>query len=423
MREENNLQNLGIFYLVLGLVAGLFTILLFYPQLLAFFEADNNISRASLARINKIRYVFLALSLTFNVISAIIFFSFNTKYINPKLINRTIFISVLLFCIVSTELSLAIKYGAVYGRVDPYGLTEMPSNILLDEYLGYSLKPNSYLIDTINSLGFRGAEWNIASESDFNILTLGNSITFGWGLSQDSSTYSAKLKKLFERENPDNKIQVRNAGVPGYTSAQVLRLLESKMLNMKPDLIVLCVGWNDIDYGYRKNWHSEIFIEESSVIPENKRFSPAILRFISLKLGGGKNGELNHGALKYYRSNLKKIIKACQTNDIKIIMLNLPTVLSEVVMNEEEQLKARRFANVEEFKLFQRVIDEVCKKDGVDYISNVFEVQESNKNEYFLDACHPTDKGNQVIASKIYSYIIDHNLIDFKRDSLYSNAE
>ena len=49
-------------------------------------------------------------------------------------------------------------------------------------------------------------------------------------------------------------VSVINAGIPGETSADVLRRLEHELDAHQPDLVVLCVGGNDILQ--RKNPHT-----------------------------------------------------------------------------------------------------------------------------------------------------------------------
>jgi lysophospholipase L1-like esterase len=78
----------------------------------------------------------------------------------------------------------------------------------------------------------------------FRILAIGDSCTFGLGVNDDQS-WPSQLDQLLAHNGYD--ADVINAGVPGYTSFQGKRFLETKGLSLSPDLIVACFGFNDQD--------------------------------------------------------------------------------------------------------------------------------------------------------------------------------
>lgn len=95
---------------------------------------------------------------------------------------------------------------------------------------------------TTNRLGLRGPE--VGEKRSFRVLAVGNSCTFGVGV-QDGETWPARLEAILrERVGP---AEVINAGVPGYTSFQGLRYLAEGGLDLGPDLVIACFGFNDSD--------------------------------------------------------------------------------------------------------------------------------------------------------------------------------
>ncbi len=74
------------------------------------------------------------------------------------------------------------------------------------------------------------------------ILCVGDSVTFGWRVEAEQAWPQRVEKRLGGREAG---VEVINAGVPGYTSLQVRRFLESELFDMEPDVIVMSVGIND----------------------------------------------------------------------------------------------------------------------------------------------------------------------------------
>jgi lysophospholipase L1-like esterase len=115
-----------------------------------------------------------------------------------------------------------------------------------DPVLGYALKPgyNAKGI-SINTLGFRGPE--IAPEKPrgtTRIFAIGDSTTFG--LSGENCPYPEQLQRLLDNQYGLGRFEVINAGVEGYGTDYALRLLETRIVPLKPDLVLVYVGWNDL---------------------------------------------------------------------------------------------------------------------------------------------------------------------------------
>src|SRR6266849_2597140 len=97
----------------------------------------------------------------------------------------------------------------------------------------------------VNSRGFVGPEFEDPRPPGVTrIVTLGDSCTFGAGAAGE--TYPEQLAlRLNSREKPGS-YEVINAGIEGLNTDLALRRLVTKVLPLKPDLIIVYLGWNDL---------------------------------------------------------------------------------------------------------------------------------------------------------------------------------
>lgn len=126
----------------------------------------------------------------------------------------------------------------------------------LDRRAGYLNRPNqnAYTVDApvhINSFGFRGPEFNPEREDgQVRILGLGNSLSFGAGVADDE-TYFAYLEKELSGHFPQQRIQVLNAAIIGFTIRQYIPFMQSVLPKLKPDLVLLGAHWRDLHFNPR----------------------------------------------------------------------------------------------------------------------------------------------------------------------------
>ena len=78
---------------------------------------------------------------------------------------------------------------------------------------------------------------------------LGDSVAFGFGHEETATTFPALVEAALDR--PGAACRVYNFGVPGYSSYQGLRLLETEVLDYRLDAVCAQFGWNDHWEAYR----------------------------------------------------------------------------------------------------------------------------------------------------------------------------
>lgn len=95
-------------------------------------------------------------------------------------------------------------------------------------------------ITQINAVGLRTALLPDAPRAagEKRVLVTGDSSVYGWG-QPDGHSYAEQLEEVLGLTFPGTPIKVVNLGVPGYSSAQTLRLLERVGWSYEPDLLVV----------------------------------------------------------------------------------------------------------------------------------------------------------------------------------------
>jgi lysophospholipase L1-like esterase len=155
------------------------------------------------------------------------------------LANVGLLIISIIFCIGMLELGLRLT-GIVQVGPHPPLIFQESSNPAISYELKSSIVRKAYRSTVkTNTLGLRSEE---RDPSRPLFVTLGDSITFGYGVENDE-TIAAQL----ERQIPD--IQFLNAGVPGYHLGQETALYREKIAALDPAGVIVVFHPNDMHAG------------------------------------------------------------------------------------------------------------------------------------------------------------------------------
>lgn len=188
----------------------------------------------------------------------------------------------------------------------------------------------------INSLNLRCERELPARKLDgeLRILCLGDSCTFGIGVDQDQ-TYPAQLENLLRKTQGKSSYRVYNGGCSAYTSFNVLRFLETRGPKIKPDLVIIAVGYNDNslkgmadkDTDYRKGPLPGL---RSILFKSNLYW--VLLNLFGMARGDTETVRVHRVSPEDYAANLYECIKLCRELNAECILcpISVPPEYMEI---------------------------------------------------------------------------------------------
>ena len=222
----------------------------------------------------------------------------------------------------------------------------------------------------INSEGFRGPEFSVIKESDhFRIMMLGGSTMFGTGATYDDTTIPGYLQSFFDESQLDSEIEIINAGIQGADSNTELKLIENKLLQFSPDMIIIYDGWNDLRSNHMpekllKNWNNICELGEKYDFDTIISLQP---------LAGFGSKSLTKQELEFSKTGL-------DYNDK--LLLNLLPIYDEYQEN-------------------------LSKLEDCSLTINLRNAFDNKSETLYWDQGHVSDTGNKIIANSFYTNISD----------------
>jgi len=296
-------------------------------------------------------------------------------------------------------LNRALDYPDVFQKDHDLFWRFRPDRVVVSKFF----EGNTY---QINSLGLRGEEVG-RFRTGMRLSTLGNSCTFGWGVSY-RNTFAERLEAL-----SDNGCEVINGGVPGYSSFQGKCFFEKELIRLQPDIVLILFAWND-------HWAAA-----NQIADKDQQFPPRAIittqdflsRFHSYRLlkklflaGIEQNPDslfdrlapVYRVGLEDFKSNLREICRLARLRQITPILLTspIPSLASYYPLGSKSPMH-------DFHDKYNQVIRELAASDGIDLVDLALEFD--RYDDLFDDAAHDpihfNAKGHQVLAKLLAAYI------------------
>lgn len=301
------------------------------------------------------------------------------------------------------------------------------------------LLPNQDLSSIhINNYGFRGNDISLSKDDNtIRIFLVGGSTAFGSGSTSDNTTISGYLQQKFEHVQSGINVEIINAGIHGIWSQYELSLIKNKIIKFNPDIVIVYDGWNDLvrhpyfkstsiiqnsfDGTMEKSDYFQINLEKTflEVLPYYKTpiaisyFLSTTQHFVNDKIEykiehAFHNDEELQKIIYDWQSNWEEICELGTKSNFKTIMSLQPIPGSGLRLLTDQEYKNFKFFEdrkildaYNEFGTKLENLDQNCSK--IVDLRNVFD---KTPEPIYWDYIHVGDRGNEIIANKLYYEIL-----------------
>jgi lysophospholipase L1-like esterase len=239
---------------------------------------------------------------------------------------------------------------------------------------------------------------------------LGTSSTYGHGfLAQERADYPAQLDDLLHSALSDRDVEVLNAAVPGSTVSRVFPFFRDVLCAYRPDILILCLGFNDATVLSQSNerayyekissvdFENSLFIRLKERIALRWRQQQFLKNRELFRLGQEDQIERGKGerfAPKVFASVLFEYLAECKKRGIRLLLVKEPIQTGSYMVKELHEAMTR-----------------LADDESVPLLDPVPALQRAGGVKRFLDIVHPDRQGHAVIASELARVLLEENML------------
>ena len=253
----------------------------------------------------------------------------------------------------------------------------------------------------------------------FRIVCVGDSVTFGYRVPRvfirrpreegEWLPYPALLEKWLRAANPGRSIEVIPLAAPGYSSHQGLAWLRRDIGWLKPDVVTVCFGWNDIDLRGRSDaqvmntaW-PQVTARWAVAHSQALLHITAWLRSVHARGGRVKPDTVRRVSPERFVANEMEMARLARSRGAAAVLIG--AVYRDRVAHppEGDWIGADRAA-----------LRDAAREEGVPFL----EVKELTEDAYpgnarlFEEHIHPNHRGHRVLAAALLDFLRGQRLLD-----------
>ena len=302
------------------------------------------------------------------------------------------------------------------------------------------------------------------ADNEIRIATIGGSTTANINLSFEEN-WPGYLGALVQKELPEQKVRVINAGIPGFDTAQSIGNLALRVMPFQPDLVIIYHAYNDLKavrknvpfqpdyshihttpYGYHKKphfliqWldHSMFYVRLRNQYRDYLQEMQKIEELKNERLG--KSNRLNQipqEAVATFEQHLSSLVFIARASGAKVVLSSFATLndphldyfnpevfkpLSE--LQKQELYALMHFtpglsvkAIFEGINLYNEVLQKIAVQKQTGWVDNASGVP--HEDEYFVDRVHFSKEGAAQMAENFLPVVLEklgHKKVNLDQD-------
>jgi len=269
----------------------------------------------------------------------------------------------------------------------------------------------------INSMQFRSEEEVVTPKpaNVYRIFLTGGSTAFSSGAPSQEKTIAAYLSKLLNKELSSKKnlsFEVITSANPAWASTHERIMIENRLSELEPDMIVSLSGNNDVHWGQRgrdifwfRTYDEDYFLGLINKILAISGF-PSMSDVIQIGLNPVSPQEVANRLIK----NVKLSTYILSLDDVDYFYFLQPTLdLTQKSLTEREEQymsdEGRHQYFIESYHQIDLALQQLDISNFHYFnLQGIFD-QINEKEDIFIDSYHFGDRGNEIIAQAIYRAI------------------
>ncbi|MGI5844543.1 MAG: SGNH/GDSL hydrolase family protein [Candidatus Xenobium sp.] len=280
----------------------------------------------------------------------------------------------------------------------------------LRQHAWAQMRPSPTLIWELDPKGPENNRWGMRypdfpatpQPSEFRFLVLGDSSAWGDGLERVDQRFSDLVESRLRQAFPHGVCRVMNAAVPGYSTFQMAAALDQKYLALQPDCLILATNsdWPRESAPDRQRLPSPWLRPLLALLDTSEVY----LCLVSSMLEPGPSPADSRPPGPRVpepesRTNLEAMIRAVQARGGCAVVLNMPVYLERYRPGESIDMQPRYLHS------WRRQARAAAHSTGSPFLDLDTEWRlrhGADLDPLFLDLVHPSPRGHQDIADRLY---------------------
>lgn len=339
-----------------------------------------------------------------------------------------------------TLITLAVIFGSIEGvcRYKEWRDSSEPPFEIRDPYCNHIFAPNrAWELKGIkgatqartNAFGHRDDDLSPEKEDGtLRIACLGGSTTYGFGASTNGRAYPNALEEMLQRERPGTRIEVLNAGIPGWNLRTSMTNFQLRLERLDFDLVVIMHVNNDLYENANTRYHANSWARNPDDVLRSRPFltrimdasaacREAVKRLRHHRVRRYKMSDTIDEGAQAFERNIRWSVQYLRGKGMTPLLCTFPHLLEadkkkviEIFGKKAFEASFKRcpfeysafFKGIEQYN---EIVRKVAKEEAVCLVE--LERAFPKDPSYYIDFIHHNDEGHRIKAEIIGNTILN----------------